>query len=83
MVDGDYVGDAPLTHSITYDGGFPSFYYFQIEAVPKPDWGTGMFVQERVVKPPTIPSRLFFDMRLRPVYPAQPIDANVNVRGQN
>lgn len=81
MVDGDYVGDAPLVHTIAYDGGFPSLYYFEIEAYPKPDWGVGMFVQERTVRPPTVPSRVFFDMRLVPVRPGQPID--LNVRRQN
>lgn len=83
MLAGDYIGDAPLVHSVSHYGAFGMIHRFTIEAQPKSEWGVGMFVQEREVSIYAIPKRVFFDMRLRPVYPAQPIDANVNVRGQN
>jgi len=83
MVESDYVGDSPIDYTFIENRTNWNTRYFVVEAVPKPDWGAGMMVQRTTFKDWAAPKRVFFDMRLRPVYPAQPIDANVNVRGQN
>jgi hypothetical protein len=79
-INGDYVGDAPLMVTIpcSPDGRFMETT--RIRALPILD---GQYTQakifsggHRILKNDTVPSRIFFDMRLGPVSPA--IDVNVN-----
>jgi len=81
-INGDYIGDAPITATIPCDNGQFTRTTI-IRALPTQP---GHFVQTkfftgsgyRMLRNDQVPSRIFFDMRLGPVSP----DINVNVNQQ-
>jgi PEGA domain len=75
-INGNYIGDAPLSTKIRKDTEYDRFYSSTvIRAYPKGDG----YVQTKNFSPGSLeglnlPDRIFFDTNLHPVYPKLPIE---------